>query len=119
MIVIEPHILVAVTTIVAANKCVRDTMLKRDYRDDTTFKWSCVFGNIIHEVFQLILYRNNFLPEAFNKIIAEVSKKYLIQIHACGKSLTTVQDEIKKGIKNMSKWLSAMINPKAKESGHL
>lgn len=52
MLVVEPLILIPVTTIVGASDCARDTMLKRDYKDDTRMRWPTIFGNIIHEVFQ-------------------------------------------------------------------
>ena len=51
MLIVEPLILVPVTTIVGCMSCDRETVLKRDFKDECPFSYPPILGNIVHEIF--------------------------------------------------------------------
>jgi hypothetical protein len=51
MVIVEPHILIPVTSIVKAFPCVRNAHISTLYSSGGDVSYPLVLGNIVHEVF--------------------------------------------------------------------
>ena len=70
MIVIEPHIMIPVTTIVKAFPCARKAHLGNQFNSlNNNVNYALVLGNVIHAIFQSILQCLDFRQTKIDEII--------------------------------------------------
>lgn len=59
MIIVEPYKLLRVTNIVNASPCVRSGFLQHEFNGHPlNIKYSAILGNVIHNVFQVVLLKD-------------------------------------------------------------
>ena len=75
LVIVEPHILIPTTQIVKAFPCVRKAFLSSQFKGNSgDVNYALVLGNVIHEVFQVILQQMDFKLETLDGIIKTAIK---------------------------------------------
>lgn len=108
--IVEPFILLPTTQIVNAFPCTRKAYLSNHFKGiQGDVNYALVLGNVIHYVFQAILEKMDFKSDSINTIIKTAIKGQLLLLYYLKKTEKEVEDDVRKGIKNITSWLDMLL----------
>jgi CRISPR/Cas system-associated exonuclease Cas4 (RecB family) len=86
LLIVEPSILIPTTQIVKAFPCARKAYLQHQFKSlNGDINYALVLGNVIHAIFQQILYRMDFRKEILNEIVKESIKSEILLFYSLNK----------------------------------
>ena len=70
-LILEPEILLPVTTIVKSFPCIRKPYIDMLFKENSKQNYACILGTIVHQIFQQLLEINDFSKESVESIKRE------------------------------------------------
>ncbi|KAK6363654.1 Tripartite DNA replication factor [Orbilia blumenaviensis] len=122
MLILHPDILLSATAVADSFDCIRLATLKERVKAiSDASKWS-VYGNILHEVFQVALSANDFSTPFLEKEISRILSAQIGNLYAVRVTPSMAADHLKTQLPFLQDWaklfVSAKPKPDAMVKGH-
>ncbi|KAK6495309.1 Tripartite DNA replication factor [Arthrobotrys musiformis] len=114
MLILHPDILLSATAVADSFDCIRLATLKERVKAiSDASQWS-VYGNILHEVFQVALSSNDFSTQFLEKEITRILSSHMGNLYAVRVTPSMATDHLRTQIPFLQDWAKVFVSAKPK-----